>query len=189
MSNFIETFYLEDLSLCDDIIDYMHSMESKWYKGLVNGGELNPEVKDCDQWHLEPETEIYRRYCKEIVNLVQGYIKKYPYCNEGYPWGIGEDINLQKYDPPGQAFHQWHCERNGLHPGPAQTRHLVWMTYLNDVEEGGETEFLHQEIKIKPKKGLTVFWPVEWTHTHRGLPPISNTKYIATSWFNYFPRG
>jgi hypothetical protein len=64
-------------------------------------------------------------------------------------------------------------------------RHLVFMTYLNDVEEGGETEWFHQNLRIKPEKGLTVIWPSDWTFTHRGLPSTIQDKYIITGWFNY----
>ena len=58
------------------------------------------------------------------------------------------------------------------------------MTYLNDVEDGG-TEFYYQGLKTKAEKGLTLIWPSDFTHTHRGI--ISNTKekYIATGWFSY----
>jgi hypothetical protein len=62
------------------------------------------------------------------------------------------------------------------------------MTYLNDVDEAGETEFLYQEIKFKPKKGLTLIWPADWTHTHRGIPSLSEEKYIITGWFNFVDR-
>ena len=57
------------------------------------------------------------------------------------------------------------------------------MIYLNDVEEGGETEWLYQQLKIKPKKNTAVIWPGSFTHLHRGNPPISGTKYILTGWF------
>lgn len=56
------------------------------------------------------------------------------------------------------------------------------MTYLNDIEEGGETEFYWQNIKMKPKKGLTVLWPSDFTHRHRGLP-CDVEKWITTGWF------
>ena len=36
--------------------------------------------------------------------------------------------------------------------GMPTKRTLAWMVYLNDVEEGGETEFLYQELKLKPSK-------------------------------------
>jgi len=40
------------------------------------------------------------------------------------------------------------------------------MTYLNDVDDGGETYFNHFKIKVKPKYGKTMIWPAEWTHTY-----------------------
>ena len=62
---------------------------------------------------------------------------------------------------------------------------LVWTVYLNDIDKGGETEFLYQSERIKAKKGRVVFFPANWTHIHRGNPPLSETKYIATGWYNF----
>jgi len=59
------------------------------------------------------------------------------------------------------------------------------MTYLNDISDEGETEFLYQKIKVKPEKGLTLIWPTDWTHTHRGIPSQTETKYIATGWYRF----
>ena len=59
------------------------------------------------------------------------------------------------------------------------------MTYLNDVTDGGETEFLHQGLKVQPQKGLTLIWPADWTHTHRGVASPTQEKAIVTGWFNY----
>ena len=56
---------------------------------------------------------------------------------------------------------------------------------MNDVEEGGELEFLHQNLRFKPRKGDFLIWPAHFTHMHRGNPPISNTKYIATGWYEW----
>ena len=65
----------------------------------------------------------------------------------------------------------------------SRNRSLAWMIYLYDVEEGGETEFLYQQLKIKPKRNTFVIWSGSFTHLHRGNPPISGTKYILTGWF------
>ena len=59
------------------------------------------------------------------------------------------------------------------------------LLYLNDVAEGGETEFLYQSLRIKPKKGTVIICPTDFTHTHRGNPPLSKTKYIATGWVEF----
>ena len=63
------------------------------------------------------------------------------------------------------------------------SRALVYMTYLNDVSNGG-TEFLYQEFKTEARKGLTLIWPAEWTHTHKGIVSPDKEKYIITGWFN-----
>ncbi len=87
-------------------------------------------------------------------------------------------INIQK-TLPGEGYHAWHCENKG----DGNTRRvLATMLYLNDNFEGGETEFLYQSRRVTPKAGRVVIWPAGWTHTHRGNPPLTGEKYIATSW-------
>ena len=75
-----------------------------------------------------------------------------------------------------------HSERMGL---DTSHRLFAWMTYLNDVESGGETEFSHYGIQIKPKKGKTLIWPSEWTHAHCGNVLNSGVKYIITGWMHF----
>ena len=62
------------------------------------------------------------------------------------------------------------------------------MTYLNDVEDKGETEFVLQNLKVKAEKGKTLIWPADWTHTHRGIISPTQEKYIVTGWFNFMGR-
>lgn len=92
---------------------------------------------------------------------------------------ISEVVKLQ-LTPVGGGFHQWHCEQGA---GTSSSRALVWMIYLNDVTDGGDTEFLYQHMKVKPEKGKLVIWPAGITHPHRGNPPYSNEKWIVTGWF------
>ena len=91
------------------------------------------------------------------------------------------DFNIQKYKPS-QAYHSWHTERGGK---KTSNRHLVFMTYLNDVKKGGETEWYYQNLKIKPEKGLTVIWSADWTFTHKGYSTIDEDKYIITGWYEF----
>jgi hypothetical protein len=84
--------------------------------------------------------------------------------------------------PIGGGYHDWHFESMNQQ---TSTRILTWILYLNDVEEGGETEFLYFPKRVKPKQGTVLICPAAFTHTHRGNPPISNTKYIITGWVEY----
>lgn len=94
-------------------------------------------------------------------------------------------INLQKYRQGEGHYRHWHSE---VCPSPedprceAMHRVLLWMYYLNDVDEGGETEFYFQSRKIAPRRGTFVVAPSGFTHTHRGQVPLSGDKYILTSW-------
>jgi hypothetical protein len=80
---------------------------------------------------------------------------------------------------PGGGYHLWHAEVDGRH---TCNRVLVWQIFLNDIEEGGETEFLYQHKRVKPVAGTAMIWPAGFTHTHRGNPPLKDTKYILTGW-------
>tara|TARA_B100000929_G_scaffold134910_1_gene106828 strand:+ start:1579 stop:2283 length:705 start_codon:yes stop_codon:yes gene_type:complete len=92
-------------------------------------------------------------------------------------------IQAQKYDINKGGYPYWHSEVYPQHGhNEALHRVLLFMFYLNDVEEGGETEFYYQQRKISPKQGSMVVAPGYFTHTHRGNKPISNDKYILTSW-------
>ena len=92
-------------------------------------------------------------------------------------------INLQKYLQGSGGYHHWHSEIYPQNPS-CETLHrvLLWQFYLNDVEDGGETEFLYQGRKVEARKGRLVIAPAGFTHTHKGHVSRSGDKYIATSW-------
>ena len=86
--------------------------------------------------------------------------------------------------PDKRGYPAWHYERHRK-PDYSMKRHLVFMTYLNTVDDEGETEFWYQRKYIQPRKGRTLIWPAEWTHTHRGIPSQTQDKYIITGWYSY----
>ena len=121
-------------------------------------------------------------YYKELNKVCEKYKKKYKYCDENQSrWGLVEDWNIQKYNPT-EGYFRKHYEQGG---GKSVNRHLVFMTYLNDVDDGGETEFFYQKLKVKPEIGLTLIWGSAWTFTHSGIVSPTESKYIATGWFSY----
>ena len=82
----------------------------------------------------------------------------------------------------GGGYHVWHYESSTREHSH---RLLTWILYLNDVQEGGETEFLYHHMRVKPEQGTLVIWPAAFTHTHRVNPPLSNEKYIVTGWTEF----
>tara|TARA_R100001594_G_scaffold147521_1_gene200679 strand:- start:467 stop:1084 length:618 start_codon:yes stop_codon:yes gene_type:complete len=90
-------------------------------------------------------------------------------------------LKIQKTLPT-EGYHQWHIEH--MLGAKGEPRAFAFSVYLNDVEEGGETEFLHFSKRVKPKTGRIVIWPAAFPYLHRGNPPLSGKKYILTSWMN-----
>lgn len=110
----------------------------------------------------------------------QAYQERYPVLERLAKHRMSS-IKLQK-TLPSQGYHIWHCETGHLETG---RRVLFLICYLNDVEDGGETEFLFQSKRIKPTRGTIIVAPTAFTHTHRGNPPLSGAKYILTTWLEF----
>jgi hypothetical protein len=111
----------------------------------------------------------YKSYANDF-DILKGFEKHKIYVNKCQKTAIGG------------GYHSWHCEASSR--GYSQ-RVLSYVLYLNDVDEGGETEFLYQRKRFKPTVGTLVIFPAHFTHTHRGNPPLSNTKYILTGWVEF----
>lgn len=80
---------------------------------------------------------------------------------------------------PGGGYHTWHYENSAWQ---FRDRFMAYMTYLKVPESGGETEFLHQSMRIEPEVGTTLMWPAGFTHQHRGNPPLKGEKMYITGW-------
>tara|TARA_R100000152_G_C6659543_1_gene98829 strand:+ start:63 stop:584 length:522 start_codon:yes stop_codon:yes gene_type:complete len=131
-------------------------------------------------WH--PESIEMTGYTIELSKILNKYKLKYVYIDKNQnPWGTEGTIKIQKYEP-GENYFDWHAENTGYDQN--EKRILVFTTYLNDVYNGGETEFYYYKEKVKPKEGLTVLFPPFWTHAHRGAM-TKEIKYIITGWYRY----
>ena len=189
VSDFIMSVEPTEISkkLSDEIILY-HKKSDIVYEGGFGMNQYGKLIIDKTQKNsydvkFSKQENLYSDFTNYLQMCVDAYLTKFPSANNTKKWGITDTINIQRYKPRG-GFHMWHTERaSGIHPDA--TRHLVFMMYLNDVDDGGETEFLHQNLKIKSEKGKLLIWPTDWTHTHRGITSNTQEKYIVTGWFNF----
>ena len=191
--NFIREYNHVSQDLCDEIIDFFHQENVLKTPGAItrNGEKtLDPEFKNSTDFWIPAGTTPapwLTEYVDQLTECTKEYVKEFPYSVEYGRWTICEGMRIQWYKP-GESFCGWHTERIDA-SFPNATRHLVFMTYLNDVEDGGETEFFHQNLKTKAVKGKTVIWPADWTYTHRGVVSPTQHKYIITGWYNYQYQG
>jgi prolyl 4-hydroxylase len=184
--SFIGAWFLSDLAICDEVIAYFKQRGDKVEGQIGNRGEVNKAIKDSIDIIVTPDRfsdPAIARYLGGLQETVEKYMEKFNAAIYVDPFGIAENINIQYY-PPGGGYKQWHTERRGKEP-PAGNRHLVFMTYLNDVTDEGGTEFLCQKITAQARKGLTLVWPADWTHMHRGIVSPNQEKYVITGWFSF----
>ena len=179
---------LFDENICGQCIEQFDNLEEH---GLTHSrrswGSMNLAQQDESIFWTECDTMIHRGM-QEIGDYVQNTILeswqiKYPLVDSGVDAGLQvSQMKIQK-TRQGEGYHNWHFE--GGSSRYDRTSILAFMIYLNDVEEGGETEFLYQGVRVPPNQGRFICWPGGFTHIHRGNPPLTNTKYAITGWINY----
>ena len=186
--NFIGAWEIEPL-ICDQIIDYFDKHQGQQKQGSTASGIINLETKNRRDISLSPkelnlqENEIFNKYFETLFEFYKDYNNQWPFLASIVSNVEIGSFNIGKYIP-GQHFQKIHTERASL---GSLHRLLAFMTYLNDVEDGGSTYFNHYDLDIKPRKGLTLLWPAEWTHSHKGNVLKTGVKYIITGWLT-FPK-
>ena len=187
--NFIGSWLLEDDVVCDGVVDFFERNKGKQKPGSsgAGAGRVDRSVKNSTDIIIFPKDleneghEIISMYIKKLNDCYFDYLVQWDFLKSFLnKVHIGE-FNIQKYDDSGH-YGKLHSERMSL---DSLHRILVWMTYLNDVPDGGETEFPFFDLKVKPQKGKTLIWPAEWTHAHRGGVVRKGPKYIITGWMHF----
>jgi prolyl 4-hydroxylase len=173
------------LDLCNNIIEKFNNSKNT-FPGILGNG-INSEAKKSIDLSFasdslnDPEMmKVWGDVLGETITIsnecVKEYCDKFSYLKLIDPFQI-EAFNIQKYNP-GDGFYKWHCESN-----LRIRRIVVWMIYLNTVENGG-TEFMHQNHIEKAEAGKLLIWPPDWTHAHKGQISETETKYILTGWYS-----
>ena len=187
--NFIGSWNIENDKLCNEIIKFFEENKSLQTEGTTALG-YDPKIKKTtditiDPYQLkDPKYSLFNSYFKLLNGCFIDYKSQYPFLKLKFfnKTHIG-NFNVQKYIS-GDHFSLIHSERTSL---SALHRLFAWMTYLNNVDDGGTTNFEYYDIKVKPEIGKTLIWPAEWTHAHSGSILKSGTKYIITGWIQFAP--
>ena len=181
---------------CEKVIDHFDRIQKT--RGYGQGGILTrqqadrvvTQKKESDMYFFEEEPDLI--VLENNVSILQEYAaitwKCYEKLKEKYGFleslglhNISYSVKIQKYKQS-QGYHVWHCDAGMM---ATSRRMMVSTLYLNTVEKGGETEFLHQSMRVSPEQGTLVLFPSYWTHPHRGNPPLEGNKYIMNTWLEY----
>ena len=187
--NFIGSWNIENDKLCNEIIKFFEENKSMQRIGITTTG-YDPKLKKTTDMVIQPSDlknkkySLFNSYFNLLKDCFLDYRNQYPFLKHKFfnRTHIG-NFNVQKYNP-GDHFSHLHSERVSL---DSLHRLFAWMTYLNNVDDGGTTNFEYYDIKVKPEIGKTLIWPAEWTHAHSGSILKSGTKYIITGWIQFAP--
>lgn len=170
-------------SVCDDLIDFFHEKKqmSKDFVYHVNEDYRKDYSLFCERFGTFKQK--FQTYLdSEIHDAFKDYKSEMGRC---WPKVYNNTHYKLQYSYPGGGFYSWHADGGEENVD----RFLTWLIYLNDVEEGGRTEFRYQgeELKrgVKPERGKLILFPAARTHIHRAAPNLREDKYILTGWFTW----
>ena len=167
------------VDFCVDVIQRFEYAVEEQYEGCIGQmADKDKGIKKSTDLVVSGK-EHWKDVDRALFRALGLAIKEFREC---YPFFKGpfKDMGygIQRTNS-GEHYH-WHID-GGSHE--FSHRQLVAIWYLNDVPgPGGETEFLFQDIKIKPEAGKLILFPPFWTHEHRGVILEQGAKYIATTW-------
>ncbi len=177
--DFVTLYQALDRALCAEIIQRFDADERRapgriYRQGAV--GTLASDVKHS--WDLEiPDDErwgdLFRRLHVPVMGCLEHYLSRSPVLQSFPLQGTGYKIQMY---PRNEGYFHWHADATEK---SVRSRVVSLILYLNDVLQGGETEFMHQGIKVSPRAGQLLMFPAGWNHVHRGCMPASGDKYIV----------
>ncbi len=181
-------FYVKDLisrDLCRRCME-LYERDARKHSGYTTsaGGERQLEAAVKVSTDLAVETEgiwkpVFVELHSAVTTVTQSIAAQFPALQVSPLQCTGYKIQHYRRN---EGHFKWHFDALG--PG-GWDRQLAVIIYLNSVEDGGETCFHRQDVKIKPVAGDALFFPTFWTHMHCGEIPRSGDKYIISSFIRF----
>ena len=194
MDTIHQTFEALSPEFCKELIDLYedYAKRRKVKHGLTHRG-LDNNIKDTGELDLLklPKDEV-GEYINNLRTVSDHCIKQYTskfgllqHYNslELFDGGVYYPMwEIHKYEKGTGHYEAWHIEGANLYE--YGNRMFVSMFYLNDIEEGGRTVFPYSKSAIKCETGKHLSFPTYWPYVHYAETPISDHKYIVTTWLN-----
>lgn len=183
-TDFIHRYPVYTRDECEQMMDDINYFESNnLLIDNISGDQPNHmhdhmEISIPHHYHVEKSisSPLGERFFPKLEYPVRDYLSYYSILEEKR--FLFYNLKLKKIRAGG-GFHTWHYENGTME---TSMRQFVIQVYLNDDFEGGETEFLYLNKREKSVQGEMIIFPSGFTHTHRGNPPLGNSKYLLTTW-------
>jgi hypothetical protein len=175
-----------DKNVCDDIITRFESNSSQQEQTVMEGHRSFTEInitKNIDDWN-----DIQNLLIGKMQEYVRKYITAFDIDESCWPQNFAlEEFRIKRYLPNDKDEFKFHVDVGDY---TSAKRFLAFFWYLNDVVQGGETNFQKSpaariEYSVTPKAGRLLVFPPLWTHPHVGMKPISGPKYIIGGYLHH----
>lgn len=181
LTDLIRVYDALDPALCGRMIEKFERLREQQFENRTGQIEINL-VQHRSSWQEELEllppivSSLWERYARE-TGVRQGVA--------GLPRSFAlEQPRMKKYQASRDDEHALHVDVSSW---TNMNRHLVCLCYLNDVAEGGETEFEGLDYRVRPRAGAVLMFPPYWMFPHRGAVCSSGDKYIVSTYLQYQP--
>lgn len=166
--------------LCRKMIESFHALE-RFQR--PNGRGIRPGHDDSGWTELNLDPLCDAGFRSMILENMHRHATAY---NEGLAQDIAlpltdkiSELVIKRYKTTGQEGFQLHFDAIG----EKANRYLVFLWYLNDVASGGGTQFPELGLTVQAKAGRLLIFPPYWMYQHLGQTPVSNDKYILSTYF------
>ena len=187
----------------DKLTDYIRT-----YDNVVDDDFCSNAIEQFEQDEsIQEKIDREQRPTFTEVNISKQYIQKNTawyetnlVANQAYVQCVSEymdEMDLGPDFPSKYAFEEFRLKRYiagtddqfkdhvDVQDYNSARRFLVCFLYLNDVKDGGNTNFPKLDYSITPKRGRMLLFPSTWMFRHAGLPVIRGTKYILGTYLHY----
>lgn len=182
-NDFLEIYKYPNFLTNDECDNLIFDMRDNFIKSTITNKNEEKNFRTSSSCHIKSTTKLFNEINKRIHNLLN-IPKEYGESLQGQKYEIGQEFKEHTdYFDKGMYYNEEFLSNGGQ-------RTWTVMIYLNDVEDGGETEFRKINTKFKPVKGMALIWnnlqndEIENIYSmHCGLPIKKGKKYIITKWF------
>lgn len=172
--------------LCERLISCFESDPARKSSAVIVKGVPTPhQVRSGTMAAVNRQSAEWEAAFMAVVPVIrstmESYMAKHPGLAALVEWE-GLDCTLPQIErvDPGQGF-DWHYDVTAEATG----RVVAGLLYLRTIDEGGYTEFAMDNRRVKSEAGKIVLFPPYWTHHHRGVSPVKDTKYVMSYFWTY----
>ena len=174
----LHSYNILPTNLCDYLINLYESDKDNRER-VDNESKPTFTQLNLNRYHRKIVSNLYNYFALAL----DSYKKDVPSSKYLPEIKYIEEFRIKKYEVGGVDRFDEHVD---VIDHKSAKRCLAMLFYLNDVEEGGKTIFPYHHKEFTPVKGSDIIFPPTWGYPHLGEPPVSNPKYIMSSYLHYY---